>query len=163
MTDLALIVQCAAANTQLVQKLADLYKDLSSQQDAAEKCNRCGRCCDFIAYGHRLYVTPIELAYLRGRTPWPRERPALRSFSGAGSEGEPIRTCPYQIDGQCTAHDRRTLGCRVFFCRADSRHEQEIYERFHARLRRLHEDHAIEYRYEELTQALQKIKTPAGV
>ena len=34
------------------------------QNRKSKFCNACGNCCDFDAYGHRLYITPPELMYL---------------------------------------------------------------------------------------------------
>ncbi|MBP7052521.1 MAG: YkgJ family cysteine cluster protein [Phycisphaerae bacterium] len=52
----------------LVEEVANVYTWIESQQrrepHRAGSCNACGACCDFIAYEHRLYVTPPELIYL---------------------------------------------------------------------------------------------------
>ncbi|HUS48077.1 MAG TPA: hypothetical protein VM098_08155 [Phycisphaerae bacterium] len=103
-------------------------------------CRACGRCCRFDQLDHRLYVSPGELALLL------LERPK-----------RPIRPgrCPYQRGRLCTARGRRTLGCRAFFCNermTDFSHE--LYEKWHTRIRRLHEKHRLPYLYAELTVAL---------
>ena len=50
---------------------------------------------------------------------------------------------------------RRPLGCRVFFCQQGTEDWQhELYERFLARLKALHEQYDVAYRYLEWRAAL---------
>lgn len=64
--------------------------------------------------------------------------------------------CPYQVGRSCSARDRRPLGCRVYFCDAlDPDGQQAVYERFHRAVVELHRRFSLEYRYVELTTALQ--------
>ena len=143
-TDLLAAAVKAAGQGQLLDELAGLYARLEGELAANPvRCNRCGRCCDFAAFGHRLYVTPIELALLVKEPAPDGSTPALR--------------CPYQLEGQCSAHNRRTLGCRVFFCGAPREREQALYEPYHAQLRALHGQSGVPYLYVELTDALSRI------
>lgn len=112
-------------------------------------CQNRGACCKFGSFGHRLYVTDLELAYfVRGRgTDWrhPTDDDA----------------CPYQIDGMCTAREHRPLGCRIFFCDANAQGWQgPEYERFQERLKQLGEQHGVPYRYREWLSALRDQDVP---
>ena len=63
--------------------------------------------------------------------------------------------CPYQIDGLCSVHKARPFACRVFFCQEGSDDWQsEQYESFQAKIKKLHEQHNIPYRYMEWRQGL---------
>lgn len=114
-------------------------------------CARCGRCCDFETWGHRLYVTGLEIAWVLGGT---EER-------GTGIEIPMVvgsmRGCPFQVEGLCSIHPYRPMGCRVFFCQSEARFRlQELYERFQGRLRRLHERSGLPYAYMEWRAGLQE-------
>lgn len=67
-------------------------------------CINRGHCCKFDSFGHKLYVTDVELRYfsegMRSRWIDPTDE----------------AKCPYQSGGRCNARERRPLGCRVFFC-----------------------------------------------
>ena len=120
----------------------DELRDILSQADAAiaqksPLCKGCGKCCDFAKMGHRLYVSTGELALLSSIPP-PKSAKPLQ--------------CPYQINGQCKARDRRPLGCRVYFC--ESNLAEDFYERFHDMILDSHKNFAVPYRYVELTSAL---------
>jgi Fe-S-cluster containining protein len=105
-------------------------------------CAGCGECCKFDLTGRLPYVTTGELALLS------------TAATPAGAELHPLR-CPYQLGPRCTARALRPLGCRAFFCRREIKDRTEaLYERYHARLRRLHERHSAPYAYVELTNAI---------
>jgi len=60
-------------------------------------------------------------------------------------------------------HAIRPFGCRMFFCDATSTAWQnEAYEQFHARLKRLHEELGVPYFYVEWRQALGALGLSAG-
>ncbi|MFI4862376.1 MAG: hypothetical protein ACIAXF_17055 [Phycisphaerales bacterium JB063] len=124
-------------------------------------CNASGRCCKFETYGHRLYVTGLEIAWFLqhvpgagdGATDVSKERPG-----GSPSHALPVMqpaarladACRYQLDGLCSTHTIRPLGCRVYFCTPGTDDWQHaIYERFLDRLRALHQTHGLPYRYME--------------
>ena len=67
------------------------------------KCMRCGACCHFEKFGHRLYATRLEALY-------------LVSLCGAPAAGVGARVCGYQQGSDCTAREGRTLACRTFYC-----------------------------------------------
>ena len=136
-------VMQAATRPEVRDALARVYADLQREIDVRKPvCNASGRCCRFEEFGHRLYVTTIELAAFVAEL-------TDRSFN-ANPGG-----CPFQVDGLCSVHAIRPFGCRVFFCDATSdqwQHQQ--YERFHGELKRLHEKLAVPYLYVEWREAL---------
>jgi Fe-S-cluster containining protein len=106
-------------------------------------CVLSGRCCRFDEFGHRLYVTTLELAHFLHRLPLAHPRTA-------NSGG-----CPFQTQKLCTVHPFRPFGCRIFFCDpASTQWQNDLYERFHADLKRLHETLDVRYFYMEWRQAL---------
>jgi Fe-S-cluster containining protein len=128
-----------------------LYADVQKEIDARRPlCVVSGRCCRFEEFGHRLFVTTMELAAFvhdlgamnaaRERAPW----------DGTG--------CPFQSGKLCGVHAIRPFGCRMFFCDATATDWQnETYERFHARMKSLHEELGVPYVYVEWRQALKML------
>ncbi len=108
-------------------QLPVLYADLAAEiAQAAPVCELSGRCCRFVEYGHKLYITRPEAELLL-------------------SEGLPPDTvvdeagCPFQQGGLCTARNRRPLGCRIYFC--DPSYQDTMYDlsaKYTARLQDLH-------------------------
>ena len=126
-------------------------------------CQLSGRCCRFDQFGHRLYVTGLELAWVLtqiGKASGD-DRPA-----GAGVDAgswptlvDPTGPCVFQVGNRCGVHAVRPLGCRVFFCQADTdRWQHELYERSLADLRRLHGEHDLPYRYMEWRHGLARAR-----
>jgi len=109
-------------------------------------CEASGRCCKFESYGHRLYVTGLEIAWFLNQAPEPpaedvETNPLLRVIQDA---------CVYQVNGLCSVHTVRPFGCRVFFCDPTSTQWQnELYERSLQRVRDVHTEHGLPYRYLE--------------
>ena len=64
-----------ANNHSCLAVLDELYQMLDERIAAASpECANCGNCCDFERFGHRLYVTTLEMLYFfrgRGRPPEP--------------------------------------------------------------------------------------------
>lgn len=135
----------------LAGRMAEFYTDVDKAIAAhGPVCRNRGRCCEFDGYGHKLYVTTVELVYfVRGsRRQW--RQPA---------DG---RSCPYQIDRRCIAREHRPLGCRIFFCDPDARAWQgPEYERRLGELKRIGVEFGIEYRYVDWLSALEAV-APAG-
>ncbi|HEX8523789.1 MAG TPA: hypothetical protein VF669_16150 [Tepidisphaeraceae bacterium] len=137
--------------------VGELYKDF--QREVAQRkpaCSASGNCCRFRAYGHRLYVTTIELAVfaasLDARAEW-------WSFDPKAPEQG---ICPLQFGNLCSVHTIRPFGCQVFFCDATAADwQREQYEAFHARLKALHDRLDIPYRYMEWLSALKALEIPA--
>jgi Fe-S-cluster containining protein len=148
-------VLAAATRKDVVRAVHELYADLQREIDNRRpRCEASGRCCRFEEFGHRLYVTTIELAaFLADRRSG--QSPATLHWDGTG--------CPYQVDGLCSVHAIRPFGCRIFFCDASSSDWQRVqYERFHARIKRLHEDMGIAYLYVEWREALAALNLAHG-
>jgi hypothetical protein len=62
----------------------------------------------------------------------------------------------------CTARQARPLGCRIYFCDENAQHWQnDVYEKYHARLTALHDSFGIPYQYMEWRIALTTLVTPA--
>jgi Fe-S-cluster containining protein len=138
----------AAGRDDVLAAVGALYADVQRQIDERRpRCDVSGRCCRFEQYGHRLFVTTLELAAfvhelrrLKGDDPPP-------GWDGTG--------CPFQSNKLCTVHAIRPFGCRMFFCDATSTDWQnQQYEHFHARLKRLHEELSVPYFYVEWRQGL---------
>lgn len=125
-----------------------MYAELQGEIDARRPlCQASGRCCRFEEFGHRLYVTTVELAAFVASLP---ERVVASPWDGTG--------CPFQLDRLCSVHAARPFGCRVFFCDATATEWQnERYERFHADLKRLHEELKVPYFYVEWRAALRAL------
>ena len=138
-------VHAAASRPDVREAIARVYADLQREIDARRPiCSASGKCCRFEDYGHRLYVTTLELAAFLAGVP-DESRPAL--WDGAG--------CPFQVARLCSVHAIRPFGCRMFFCDATATQWQnERYERFHAELKRLHESLGVPYFYVEWRAAL---------
>lgn len=151
----------AAARAEVDAELRSLYADLDAAVAArGPRCDQSGRCCKFDTYGHRLYVTALEIAWFirsvrssESRVPSLQTERGLRIFdSGRGTRdpGQSQDACVYQVDGLCTTHAVRPLGCRVFFCEPGTEEWQHAtYERFIDRLRAMHDRLGVEYRYLE--------------
>ena len=100
----------------------------------APTCKNKGECCRFGEFGHRLYVTTLEVCYYL----------ALGETAGPPTSD----TCPHACDGRCDTRDRRPLGCRVFFCDPSDRSWQgPLTEERLLRLRELHDQLGVPYFY----------------
>ena len=136
----------------LVEEVTAVYEWIEAQQRReprrASRCNACGACCDFPAYGHRLYVTSPEMIYLAAKLNVYRLLPM------------PAGRCPYQQDNRCTIHEHRFAGCRIFTCRGDSAFQSDLSETALKRLKALCEEHRIPYRYQDLPAALNSVSVP---
>ena len=141
--DLKQSVLAAAGRPEVRSAVADLYAAVQREIDARKPlCVISGKCCRFEDYGHRLFVTTIELAAFVHSVPL-----MPGNWDGTG--------CPFQKNKLCSVHLSRPFGCRMFFCDPTSTEWQnERYERFHTDLKRLHESLAVPYFYVEWRQAL---------
>lgn len=146
--DLKAIVEEAAGRAEVSAAVGRLYADVQREIDARRPvCVVSGRCCRFEEFGHRLFVTTMELAA------FVHDLPATgRGDAGGGWDGT---GCPFQSNKLCGVHAIRPFGCRMFFCDATATDWQnETYERFHARLKALHDELGVPYYYVEWRQAL---------
>ncbi|MCE5184920.1 MAG: hypothetical protein LLF76_02200 [Planctomycetaceae bacterium] len=126
----------------IIHQVGSIYQWLDGRLAAlAPACRACGNCCDFEAYGHRLYVTTPELLY-------------FKHFTGPGIKPMPSGVCPYQADRQCTVYPYRFSGCRIFNCHTDAAVQNELCEEALRRLKALCPAFDIAYEYLYLKDAL---------
>ncbi|QDU32976.1 hypothetical protein KS4_10150 [Poriferisphaera corsica] len=166
----------AASTPEVTASLLDLYNQLADrikQQNAA--CLASGKCCKFETYGHRLYVTGFEIAFVLHQLihhpmspesaddnceqPAKSNNHSLNVLNGAAqslaSDNTPIDGCVYQIDGLCSIHPIRPLGCRIYFCDQQLQDWQnDLYEEFLKKLQEVHMQYEIPYRYVEWRTSL---------
>lgn len=123
-----------------------LFRELDDQvRQRGPVCWASGLCCDFEAFDHKLYATGLEIAWLLAKLPW-----QVRVDEDWSKRLTPTGKCPLQIGGLCGVQTLRPLGCRIFFChRASQPWQHEMYEQFLARLRQLHTELDLPYRYME--------------
>lgn len=102
-------------------------------------CSASGRCCDFDAYGHRLYLTTLEAEMFF------RNGPADRA-------NDDPRHCPaWGPDRLCNAREHRMLGCRTYYCPPyPAGVPEELHERYFRRIKALHVVHGIPYAYRDV-------------
>ena len=131
--------------------IRNLYADLDQAvAQHGPTCWASGRCCDFNTFGHRLFVTGLEVMWvLETHQTWKKSRPR----PDPQPEGLDLTTeagCPFQVQRLCTIHRIRPMGCRIFFCQQGTdRWQGPLYEQFLAKLRALHDQHGVPYRYLE--------------
>lgn len=161
----------AVANPARDAALADLYARLDQAVQArGPVCWTSGRCCRFDSFGHRLYVTGLEIAWFLQQlqrqadstpsTPAPQADPQRIGLPVLAPASQPpdsplADACPYQVDRLCSVHSIRPLGCRIFFCQEGTQDwQQELYEQFLNELRAMHEKWKLPYRYIEWRSGL---------
>jgi Fe-S-cluster containining protein len=129
--------------------LDELYASVQHEIDRRNPvCAISGRCCRFEEYGHRLYVSTLELAHFVRGLKSQRQHP---EWDGKG--------CPFQRLKLCTVHPIRPFGCRMFFCDPTSTDWQNAaYEQFHSQIKRLHEQLEVPYFYVEWRQAINELQ-----
>ncbi len=148
-TTLHQCVFTAAGRIEVIEAVDAVYAALQTEIDQRRpRCDLSGRCCHFEAFGHRLYVTTIELA-------------AFVASNKVAAEPNP-GSCPFQRGKLCAAHTSRPFGCRIFFCDPTADEwQREKYEQFHGELKRLHDTLAVPYYYVEWRAALSDLEMMA--
>jgi hypothetical protein len=129
------------------------------------RCDASGRCCRFKEYGHTLFISNLEAEVL---------------LESAPRYAKPVSadTCPFQVEGLCTAREPRPLGCRVYFCDPTYQETGNAITETHLRkLKELAEELGTKWRYAPLhhflneaedreavhpTQATSRISLPLG-
>ena len=142
-------VDAARNRPEVRAAVAELYARVAAAIAArAPVCVVSGKCCGFEDYGHRLFVTTIELAAFVYDVDLAAP---MATWDGTG--------CPLQRDGLCTAHAVRPFGCRIFFCDPSADQWQMTqYELFHRELKTMHERFDVPYHYVEWRQSLQAVR-----
>jgi Fe-S-cluster containining protein len=154
--ELAKAVTAASGRPEVVRAVTELYEELGRRIEIRRPvCRASGRCCRFEEFGHRLYVTTVELAAFVGPVKGLKAQPSAKT--GLPVIGNP-GGCVYQVEGLCSVHAIRPFGCRVFFCDETSTEWQRAqYEELHAELKRMHERLEVPYYYMEWRTALRQL------
>lgn len=131
--------------TPLREGLLAIYDDLAVEiAAAAPVCELSGRCCRFKEYGHTLFISRPEAELLL--------EPGLPENVTVDEAG-----CAFQINGLCTARERRPMGCRVYFCDPNYVGKGEaLTERYIARLKQLHTETDTPWEYRPLHRFLEE-------
>ncbi len=139
----------AAGDPVIDTALRGLYDRIAVEvQRQGPQCWASGRCCHFETFGHRLYVTGLEIAWVLQKVTPPSIVAQLEpKFDG----------CPFQQGHVCGIHQHRPLGCRLFFCQRGSEPWQhQLYETMLRELRSLHDEQHLPYEYMEWRQGLRE-------
>jgi Fe-S-cluster containining protein len=140
------VVEGCGIDAPVVKKVGAIYDWLAGQfrlhAELAGACESCGRCCDFEAFDHRLFVTPPELIYLAAHLGRENVKPM------------PADRCPYNVGGKCGIYEHRFAGCRIFCCKGDVDFQSELSEEALKRLKSLCTEFGIPYNYADLAAAL---------
>ncbi|MDQ7013149.1 MAG: hypothetical protein Q9O74_04550 [Planctomycetota bacterium] len=146
----------AALDPQISGELELVYEHIARAVDTRKPvCNSSGRCCNFDAWGHRLYVTGLEAAYLFTRLPQLRDKPLTTAdITTARTAGG----CPFQLALLCTVHPIRPLGCRTYYCDESSQQWQhDLTEEQLREVRAIHNRHDLDYQYGEWRDMLEQL------
>ena len=128
----------------MIEAVEKLYAWIDSQVAETGNCKACGDCCDFEKFGHRLYVTSVEIAYFTEKM-----KHDLRKMDD--------NICPYRVNGKCTVYPYRFAGCRIFACGRDEDSESDLSEESLKKLKEIGEEFQIPYKYTDLKTALNSI------
>src|SRR5687767_5344794 len=86
-------VEAAATRPEVGPAVRAIYDAVAQEIDRRRPtCVVSGRCCHFEEYGHRLYVTTLELAAFRAQ----HTGQSTASWGGTG--------CPFQVGKLCGVH-----------------------------------------------------------
>jgi len=138
-------VVAAAGRPDVLAAMRTFFEDVDRRINALPgTCWNRGLCCRFGEYGHRLFVTALEVCYYLACGPAPR--------------GISADSCPHAHGGICHARDRRPLGCRIFFCDPAAQEWQgPLTEDLLARLRALHVELDVPYFYADWMAVLRAL------
>ena len=140
--------------TAALSDLVALYEQLDTELPLWEfTCSASGRCCDFDAHGHRLYVTTLEVINFY--------RDALFETGGAPVVHQDPSFCPaWRTDRLCHARVGRMLGCRTYFCGPYPRGvPEDLHGGYHDRIRELHSRYRIPYAYADIRAWAERMAT----
>lgn len=138
----------AAIDPQISGELELVYEHITRAVDTRKPvCNTSGRCCNFDEWGHRLYVTGLEAAYLFTRLNELRDEPLTAAdIDAARAAGG----CPFQKALLCSVHAIRPLGCRTYYCDETAQEWQhDLTEDQLREVRAIHDRHGLDYQYGE--------------
>jgi Fe-S-cluster containining protein len=141
------------------QKICDEVKKIYDWLDSTikplnNKCDACGKCCNFDSFGHKLFITTPELLYFMQN---------VTSGNVISSEGlkeaeveKSIKkkVCPYLKDEKCTVRNFRFAGCRIFFCKEDKNLQNKLSEETIEKFKALCDKFNLPYRYVDFASAV---------
>ena len=128
------------SDNQVIKKIDDIYDWLDAQTPENKQCDACGKCCDFDACDHRLYVTTPELIYFRANVHEQKTMLTVR--------------CPYNVEGKCSVYKFRFAACRIFCCKTDPDFQSQLAETTLKKLKEICTNANIPYQYTNLPHAL---------
>lgn len=139
-------LRAAAENPDLRRAMRNFYEEVD--RDIAAQPGTCwnkAACCRFGEFGHRLYVTALEVCYyLSEHSPPPVT----------------ADVCPHAMNGLCHARDHRPMGCRMFFCDPKAELWQgPLTEKHLARLKEMHTELDVPYFYGDWIGVLKAINS----
>ena len=111
-------------------------------------CRQCGRCCDFSEFGHDLYVSSIEAAWML--------------YCGGIPQGFPEGPCPFLSEGACKNRFGRAVGCRTFFCEDDNDRTRAFHERLVRRVKEAAAKEELPWEYGRLDRMLAEVAAREG-
>ncbi len=139
-----------AARVDVIDAMRDFYE--AADKGIAARgalCTNRGDCCRFGEFGHRLYVTTLEVVYFMAMHP--------------SSLPVTVDACPHAIDGTCHAREGRPLGCRVFYCDPKAQDWQgPLTEEMLAQLREMHVCLKVPYVYQDWLAILRRVADNGG-
>lgn len=136
---------------EIIREVESIYGLIDRQRaKTGAKCAACGKCCDFHNYGHKLFVTSVELAYLKVRLGQENMR---QMRNGA---------CGFNEHGRCSIYPNRFAGCRIYSCKSDPAAQNELTEAVLRKIKKLCRQTGAAYHYSELSVALREACAPAG-
>lgn len=144
--ELARAWRMAARDGRVVAALEGVYAETAAAIDRRNPaCWASGRCCNFAKTGHVLYVTGLEAAYALERLPADRAA-SEDEVEAAVRRGD----CPFLAGHLCGIHAVKPLACRTYFCdRSAGEWQRALYEEMHGRIRAIHAEMEVPYRYQE--------------
>jgi hypothetical protein len=126
-----------AVRSKICKQVSQVYDWIDSTIKSMNvDCSACGKCCDFGAFGHKLFITSPEFLYFS------ENLKPLKSMAGG--------ICPYLECGKCAAREFRFAGCRIFFCKADNEKINELSEQAIKKFKAICEEFDFPYSYTEL-------------
>jgi len=133
-----------AKNSDVIKRVAEIYDWLEEQSKGHNSCQACGKCCDFKAYDHRLFITSPEMIYFTEKL-----GDDLRAMENG--------VCPYRIDDKCQTHQHRFIGCRIFQCKGDDDLQSRLSENAIAKIKNICTEFEVPYRYIDLVSGLNEL------
>jgi len=140
----------AAVRDEIAKKVSEVYEWIDAQilegGALAGRCAGCGECCDFEAFGHKLFVTSAEVLHFSAV-----HGGVLEEMTGGG--------CPYNVDGRCASYESRFAGCRIFSCRGDADFQSGLTEAALKKFKTVCVEYDLPYSYVDIASAFNRRET----